>query len=153
MTTNELLQNIMPCGCVCYTCTGCAHGAIALHAKDLLYYLEGMEEFRANQPDYEAIATTMGALRFWATQNCPGCRVDGPNQCTYADCPVCDCAKAHAVDFCYLCTEYPCANINKVAKWRTANDYMLHHGPQAYWEQEKQLPHYRDYKNQTAHNA
>ena len=146
MTTDEILRNIMPCGCVCYTCTGCANGVVALHAKELLRYLDGIEGFIANHPDHEIVANALRALRFWAAQKCRGCRVDGLNQCTYQNCKVCDCAKAHDVDFCYMCVEYPCEKINGIDKWREANDYMLEHGAEMYFEQEKQLSHYRSYK-------
>ena len=146
MIADELLQYVMPCGCVCYTCTGCPTGVIAFHAKELLRYLDGMKEFRENCSDYEAVVTAVGALQFWATQECPGCRIDGQNPCTYKNCQICACSKEHGADFCYLCEEYPCEKINKVDKWREANDYMLRHGAQAYFEKEKQLSHYRDYK-------
>jgi len=146
MTTSEILRNIMPCGCVCYTCSACGDGAISFHSKELLRYLDGMEGFRENHPDYEIIVNTMRTLRFWATQECPGCRVGGLNLCTYENCPVCGCSKQHNVDFCYMCAEYPCEKINSVDKWREANDYMLEHGADAHFEREKRLSHYRNYK-------
>ena len=147
MAENDVLRSIMPCGCVCYTCSGCGDGVIAFHARELLRYLEGMEEFCADHSGYDGVASAMRTLRFWAAQNCPGCRENGLNHCTYENCKVCDCSKKHDVDFCYMCVEYPCEKINSVNKWRKANDFMLKHGVQAYFEWKKQLSHYRDYKN------
>ena len=95
-----------------------------------------MEDFRSNQPDYEIAVNAIHALHFWATQNCTGYHVDGLNQRTYEDCQIYDCSKKHNFDFCYTCVEYP-EKINKVDKWREANDYMFKHGETTYFKKEK----------------
>ena len=46
MSTKEnILKSIAPCSMFCSTCTGCSYGEISNHAKKLLHYLEGHEEF------------------------------------------------------------------------------------------------------------
>ena len=54
MKTTEkwLLDNVMPCGLICYTCSGYNHGALKEAANKMLRYLDGYESFLAQKfPD------------------------------------------------------------------------------------------------------
>lgn len=65
---------------------------------------------------YEGNATNETRTRFAAAVNltpeqavCKGCREQGGCRLHWGKCDTLDCVKAHGVDFCYDCKEFPCA--------------------------------------------
>jgi len=162
MDRNELLKFVAPCSLLCYTCTACKDGPVVESAKSLMLYLEGYndykevtlpEQFRWMLSDLEIF---MDKLESFASRNCNGCRA-GPSASAgcVVGCVVPDCTKAHNVDFCAECSEFPCqyahaflsSQNRPLAKdWEQGSLQLRELGLEAYFEKNKCISHHISYK-------
>ena len=154
-----ILSSIAPCGLFCTTCTGCKYGEISKHAKELLHLLEGHEEFldKNLKPNYrhklEEYKLFHKKLKKYAYPKCEGCRNTPNPSCSIKGCVIPSCTKEHNVDFCADCNEFPCLKVNEkiykslfIEKWKKNNEVIKEKGIQKYYEENKNISHYRNYK-------
>ena len=154
----KIVNSIAPCSMFCSTCTGCQYGEISHHAKQLLHYLEGHEEFldknlkSAYRHKLDEFKVFTRQLKKYANPKCAGCRNGGANGCSIKGCIIPECAKEHHVDFCAECFEFPCDKVNEkiykktiLEKWLKGNMQIKEEGIERYYEENKEKPHYIDY--------
>ena len=157
MTKEELLDRVAPCSLMCHTCSGYCHGVLKTKACELLHYQSGLEEFLSLHMGHEAgqnFHSYENMLRFYTGANCPGCRKGGQKGSCIEGCMIPECTKAHGVDFCGQCEEFPCVKPGKVfepqvlKQWEEGNAFIRDHGPEAFWEAFQRKPHYQAYKEE-----
>jgi hypothetical protein len=147
MTEPTVLQAIAPCGLVCHTCAAAKGGIIHQHSQPLLHYLEGFDVFAdklsAFDPRLKKYAEFREVLELLGEGHCSGCR-DG--QAKLPGCGIAPCVQDKGVDFCYECSDFPCAKADFEPllkdKWLKANERMNEIGPEAYLEETKSKSHY-----------
>jgi len=152
-TQEELQRYIAPCGLVCYSCPAYTDGPVAQHGRALRRWLEGFgpmaAAFSAWEPaltDYPAFERVLAKLSDWG---CAGCHSGG---CPMADCPVGPCVEARGYDWCWQCDDFPCAQVLESAAfgeqlratWLRANQRMAAVGVVAYWQEQRERPHYAE---------
>lgn len=153
-TKEFLLNNIAPCGCLCYSCTGCAHGIIVQSSKTLLHYLDGYSSFLEKQDhkDKPLVDTCIRVLSYWSKLNCPGCRNDVSNQCTLENCFVRDCIKEKQLDFCADCENFPCDKAHEskafMNTWLNASTRIREVGAEQFFSEEKEQSHFTRFKDE-----
>lgn len=117
--SEEILKAIAPCSMFCSTCTGCQYGEISYHARELLHFLAGHEEFldknlekkyRHKLDEFKAFNKK---LKKYANPKCAGCRNGRASNCSIKGCFIPECVKEHNVDFCAECSEFPCDKVNE----------------------------------------
>lgn len=156
--SEEILSAIAPCSMFCSTCTGCSYGDISYHAKELLHLLEGHEEFldknlkekyRHKLDEYLVFHKKLKKL---ATPKCGGCRNKRVSSCCIKGCIISECVEEHQVLFCAECSLFPCDKVNEkiyskktIKKWLDGNLEIKRDGIHAYYENNKNKPHYIDY--------
>ena len=159
MSTKEnILKSIAPCSMFCSTCTGCSYGEISNHAKKLLHYLEGHEEFleknlkKGYEHKLEEFRIFHRKLKKYAYPKCNGCRDKRANGYSIKDCIIPACTKEHNIDFCAECEEFPCTKVNDtiykkktIDKWKKGNEEIQKEGLLTYYERNKETPHYINY--------
>ena len=164
MKQEKLLDRIAPCSLLCYTCTGFRDGPVSACAGQLSVYLEGFCEMRATYLSEDARKAWRSqfdefhnTLKHMSGGSCPGCR-KGPGPGCIHNCFIPDCAKAHGVDFCAECKEFPC---REAADFFAARDGRLRHawedgnrrlqelGAEAYFKEKEHTSHYIHYKNKS----
>lgn len=156
--SEEILRNVAPCSMFCSTCTGCQYGEISHHAKELLHYLEGHQEFldknlkKEYRHKLEEFKAFQKKLKKYAYPKCGGCRNGGATGCSIKDCMILECSKKHQVDFCAECSDFPCDKVNEsiykkttIDKWLEGNRKIQEIGIQKYYEENKEKPHYLNY--------
>ncbi len=157
-TSEEILKRIAPCSMFCSTCTGCQYGEISYHAKKLLHYLEGHEEFldknlkKEYRHKLEEFKTFQKKLKKYANPKCGGCRDGRAVGCSIKNCLIPECVKKHQVDFCAECGEFPCEKVNDtiykkttIEKWLNGNKQIREIGIEEYDKENKEKPHYINY--------
>lgn len=155
----KILNDVAPCSMFCYTCTACEHGNISYHAKELLRLLEGYEEFLDKNltPNYrhklDEHRQFIKQLNKYAHPKCGGCRSGGRQGCSIKGCIISSCTKEHGINFCAECEEFPCAKVNEslykpnvIKKWLEGNTQIKKDGIRTYYEKNKDIPHYIEYK-------
>lgn len=155
----EILNDVAPCSLFCRTCTGCKYGSISYHAKELLRLLEGHEEFldKNLSKDYrhklDEFKTFQSKLKKYANPKCGGCRKVRAHGCSIKGCIIPECVKEHNVNFCGECRKFPCNKVNNkiykesvIKKWVDGNTKIKEKGILAYYEDNKDVPHYIEYK-------
>lgn len=155
----KILNDVAPCSLFCKTCTGCEYGDISYHAKELLRLLEGHEEFldknlmKNYRHKLDEFRTFKARLKKYANPKCSGCRNGGCNGCSIKGCVILECVKKHNVDFCGECSEFPCDKVNErvykpnvIKKWLEGNKQIKLKGINKYYEDNKDIPHYIEYK-------
>lgn len=155
---NEILNAIAPCSMFCSTCTGCQYGQISYHAKELLFLVEGHEEFLGKnlKDEYryklDEFKVFSKKLKKYAYPKCGGCRNGRASGCSIDGCIIPECAKQHNVDFCAECFEFPCNKVNNtlyknttIDKWLKGNKEIREHGINKYYEENKSKSHYINY--------
>ena len=156
--SEELLLAIAPCSMFCSTCTGCSYGDISYHAMELLHLLEGHQEFldknlkaqyRHKLDDYLVFHKK---LKKYANPKCSGCRNGRASSCCIKGCFIPECTQKHHVLFCAQCSEFPCDKVNEsvykkstIKKWLDGNSEIKKYGIDAYYQQNRNRPHYIDY--------
>lgn len=154
----KILDAVAPCSMFCSTCTGCQYGEISYHAKELLHFLEGHEEFldqnlkEAYRNRLEEFRIFQKRLRKFAFPKCGGCRNGRATGCSIKNCIIPACTEEHGILFCGECPEFPCEHVNEtiykkttLAKWLKGNQEIRDLGILSYYEKNKNVPHYCDY--------
>lgn len=157
--SEEILNAVAPCSMFCITCTGCQYGEISHHAKELLHYLEGHEEFldknltsayRHKLDEFKAFSKK---LKKYANPKCGGCRNGGASGCSIKGCFILECTKKHNVNYCAECLEFPCCKVHEpifkkttIKKWLDGNNEIKNIGILKYYENKKYVPHYIEHK-------
>lgn len=162
MEKQKLLDAIAPCSLLCHTCPGLRDGAVAQCARKLCAYFEGYYDFNdQNLPEEHKgwlpeFAGFRDRLEGYGKSECVGCRnkpVAGAG--CIEGCVVPDCVKAHAVDFCAECPEFPCqkardffATVNNVIgrDWEQGSSRLREVGAARYFDEKKDLSHYISYR-------
>lgn len=156
--SEEMLSAIAPCSMFCSTCTGCSYGDISYHAKALLHLLEGhgefldknlKEKYRHKLDEYLVFHKKLKKL---TTPKCGGCRNKRVSSCCIKGCIIPECVEEHQVLFCAECSLFPCDKVNEkiyskktIKKWLDGNLEIKRDGIHAYYENNKNKPHYIDY--------
>ena len=147
---NNILDNVAPCGLVCYTCNGCDHGIIKERSNELLHYLEGYDDyvFRSCPEDKNLISNCMQVLKQWVNLDCPGCR-NGDNLCQNQNCVIRPCTREKGYDFCARCPDFPCDKVHEGKEfndiWLEANKTIRESGIEAYFEEQRNKSQYTRY--------
>lgn len=165
MDREKLLHYVAPCSLLCYTCPGLKDGVVAECASKLCRYFEGYYDFNdANLPEkfrgmLDEFKVFHNRLERYSRRHCPGCRNNpGANTGCIPGCVVPECVKAHGVDFCGDCPEFPCQKareffdtVNPVigADWENGGQRIRDVGIDAYFEEKKDVSHYISYKKPT----
>lgn len=157
---NKILKAVAPCSMFCSTCTGCKYGDISLHATLLVKLLEGHEEFldknlKSQYRDrLDEFKIFMKRLKKFANPKCGGCRNGGASGCSIKGCVIPECVKEHNVNYCGECNEFPCNKVKKsgfkettIKKWLDGSNKIKEIGIENYYQENKDVPHYIDYKN------
>ncbi len=156
----KILKAVAPCSMFCSTCTGCKYGDISFHATELLRLLEGHEEFldknlKAQYRDrLEEFRIFQKRLKKLAHPKCGGCRNGGASGCSINGCIIPECVKEHNVNCCGECSEFPCDKVKEagfkettIKKWLDGSSKIREVGIEAYYQENKDIPHYINYKN------
>ena len=155
MEKEVILKQVAPCSLMCHTCAAYEEGIICDSARQLLKYMEGMNEFlQKHAPiamDKHQIFEE--ELQKYALGKCPGCRSNRDCVCSIDGCYIPECTKQHNVNFCGECEEFPCSGIAKVFEpevyhqWVRGNTEIRDKGVESYWENNKEKSHYIAYTN------
>lgn len=147
MTRDDILNSLAPCGLSCQKCLAKDDGGIALSSRELLRMLTNFERHAARfakmNPVFVSYPAFQEVLTYFAGGSCKGCR---QGECLHKGCRVTTCVKDKGVDFCFQCAEFPCANtgfdpfLDK--RWRAMNERMREVGPEAFYNETKDLPRY-----------
>ncbi len=148
MDHDQLLAVLSPCGLDCSRCVSSASGVVRQGAEALAAKLAGFAAkaplFAAHAPALAHWAEFEAVLAFLQEGACTGCRTPGASR--NGACRVKDCVRERAVDFCFQCPDYPCADHGLfpplAAKWRVAQDFMREHGVEAWWHDQATRPRY-----------
>lgn len=157
MNREQLLNRVPPCGLMCYTCPGSKHGAIREHAAALHHLYQGMDAFMKARLSAEQMhiledhSKFMARLQRASSPQCDGCRNnEGNSPSCIEGCFIPVCSKAHQVDFCGECGEFPC---NRIAQTEVFDEGLKStfvergnliktHGAEQFFEMYKDKPHY-----------
>jgi RimJ/RimL family protein N-acetyltransferase len=145
INSDQIKQQLGPCGIYCGKCFAFSDGAIKHHSSELLKALGNFEPYAnrfitlleeplfAKYPDFKELLTYF--TRGW----CKGCRND--NCKLFKGCKVKECSRTKAVDFCFQCPEFPCENtgfdVNLRNRWLPINKRMKEVGVERYFEEIK----------------
>lgn len=148
MTVSDMKTHLAPCGLSCAKCFAHTEGKIGYHSRELEKLLGRFdvyaERFSAFLPAFKDYPAFKRLLAYLAEPDCTGCRTGA---CKYPDCGVAACFREKGVDFCYQCDEFPCEKTNfdphLKQRWIDMNNRMKEVGPEAYYEETKDLCRYR----------
>lgn len=154
MDKKQLLEKIAPCSLMCHTCTAYKKGVICNSATTLLRYLDGIECFyKKHMPDaVESYKNFENILNKYSRGFCSGCRNGEHKGCCISGCFLIECTNEHNVDFCGECTCFPCDKAKDIFEdevynqWIEGNTYIKENGIEAFWEANREKPHYKAYK-------
>ena len=157
---NKILNEVAPCSMFCSTCTGCKYGDVSLHATELVKLLDGHEEFldknlKSQYRDrLDEFRIFMKRLKKFANPKCGGCRNGGASGCSIKGCVIPECVKEHNVNYCGECNEFPCNKVKEsgfkditIKKWLDGSNKIKENGIENYYQENKDVPHYINYKN------
>lgn len=148
MDHDEIKNYVAPCGLSCEKCCAYSGGSIQLKAHALAEELGESfgvyaKIFQKMNPVFDNYQAFDELLRFFAEGSCTGCRGKG---CLFHDCEVAHCEKDHKVDFCFQCSEFPCAkhgfNEGLAKRWQANNEQMKSCGLVDYYNNIKDKPRY-----------
>lgn len=153
MKKEEILKKIAPCSLVCYTCGSYEQGVICESAKQLLQYLEGIEEFyKKHCPDkVERFGIFVEELKRFGSGECSGCRNREHHGCSIQGCFILECTKENDVDFCGECKKFPCDKVQELfeeevySQWLEGNKEIKALGIEEFWKRSSIKPHYKPY--------
>jgi hypothetical protein len=148
MDYKEILKILAPCGLNCVKCIGYANGPVREHSSKLSTLLEGIEPFTERfssfVPAFKKYSSFEEVLEVFAEADCVGCR---DNEAKHALCSIARCYKDKENDFCFQCEEYPCnpegIDPDLLRRWIKMNDRMKEIGVEAYYEETKDEPRYK----------
>lgn len=153
MDRNILLEKIAPCSLMCHTCGAYEKGVICTLSNDLLEYMYGVYEYYEEHcpsalTRFQIFQEELGK---YGRGKCQGCRGGEHHGCSIKDCFIYECVKQHDADFCGECTEFPCSKTKKIfeqeiyGQWLKGNGEIKAFGINAFWEKNKDKPHYEHY--------
>ena len=156
MDKAELLARIAPCSLLCHTCSAYADGVMAELSRELLHYTQGVAEFEGRYNEHRArqVQAVRDDLAHCANAPCGGCRDKRNCCCSIANCDLRDCTRAHGVDFCGHCAEFPCEKPRTFfepivyEQWLRGGEEIRERGIAAYWEAHRAMPHYLPYRRE-----
>jgi hypothetical protein len=112
--SDEITGNIAPCGLHCGKCFAYSNGEIHKNSIELKNALGNFDvyarrfETLLEEPAFKRYPDFKEFLAYLTTTQCKGCRKE---LCRlFKDCRVRDCHKNKNVDFCYLCSDFPCSS-------------------------------------------
>ena len=140
-------ERLAPCGLRCDACLARLDGEVEFLAKQLRARFGGFmayhERFAEMDPAFKDYPAFERMLDHLSQGKCSGCR---SGQCLLKGCPVQACTAEKGVDFCYLCTEFPCDRLDSMPflkdRWLAANKHMAETGPEAFWLGIRDKPRY-----------
>jgi len=143
----EILKNIAPCGLACYKCVSFKDGKIRYHSQKLLELLGNFDKFAKRfssfMPIYSKYPDFKEILKLFSEAKCEGCR---EGICNNPNCEVASCIKEKAIDFCYMCDDFPCEKMNKIPdlkkRWIEMNNRIKEIGITQYYKETKIKPRY-----------
>lgn len=144
-------SRLAPCGLHCGKCFAFADGDIRRDAENLRRSLGDFDAYALrfvgmlNEPRFRAYPDFREFLQLLTESSCRRCREE---QCKlFRGCKVRACSEAHGVDFCFRCPEFPCRNTgfdeHLYVRHVAINERMREIGPEAYYEEVRDLPRYR----------
>lgn len=154
MNKEEILEKTAPCSLVCHTCAGYEQGVLCQSARQLLHYLNGMQEFyKTHHPDQaDRFRVFMEELEQMSGGPCSGCRNREHHSCSIQGCFILECTQKHSVDFCGECESFPCDRTRELfddevyAQWLEGNQEIQASGIEEFWKKHSVKPHYQQYK-------
>ena len=149
MEYKEILNILAPCGLNCVKCIGYENGPVKEHSSRLHELLDGFESFTERfssfVPAFKKYPSFKEVLEVFAEVDCVGCR---DNEAKHPHCSIARCYKGRENDFCFQCKEYPCdpegIDPDLHRRWIKMNDRMKEIGVEAYYEEIKDKPRYRE---------
>ena len=148
---HSILDNVAPCGLVCYACNGCNHGIIKELIGKLLGYLDGYDDYvtKSWPDDSNIIKNSMQVLKHWESLDCPGCRHED-HQCHNQNCHIRSCTREKGFDFCAECVDFPCDKVDEKKTftdfWIAGNTRIRDAGVEKYFEEQKDKSLYTRFK-------
>ena len=154
MDHSELLKRIAPCSLMCHTCGVYKNGVICKAADQLFHAMDGVAEFYAKHDPAQAASFRVfhETLKNYGSGPCSGCRDSEHNGCSIDGCFILACTRAHGVEFCGECSEFPCSKTSALfedevyRQWLSGNQAIQQSGVEAFWENNREKPHYQAYK-------
>jgi hypothetical protein len=150
MHYKDILKSLGPCGINCEKCFAFTDGKIKYHSRELKNYLGSFEIYAKrfvellNDPVFENYPGFNKMLDHFSNVGCKGCRSD---ECKiFPGCKVKECSRNMKVDYCFLCTKFPCetsgfdGHLKK--RWIHINNRMKETGVEKYFEETRDLPRY-----------
>ena len=146
----QFLNIFGPCGLLCEKCFAYDHGPIHYHAQQLQIHLGSFDVYAQrfekllNKPVFKNYPEFKEFLNFLASDNCKGCR----NDCCklFINCKVKECYKKKKIDFCFQCSDFPCAQTgfdnNLQERWLKINERIKEIGIENYYHEIKDKPRY-----------
>lgn len=143
----EILEHLAPCGLNCRKCYAHESGSIRAISDELQKALGAFgpyaERFSKAFPallEYPAFERVLCHL---AAGDCRGCRKD---RCRFFECRVVDCHRGRGVDFCFQCSEFPCADSGfqggLFERWVKTGRRMKEDGVERFFEDTRDDPRY-----------
>ena len=149
MKYDDITKFLAPCGLNCGKCQAYSEGEIKKNAAELKRLLGSFDRYAERFSNFLPVFKNYPAFKVLLNQfseaNCKGCR---QGDCKYPHCGVAPCYKQKGVDFCFQCGEFPCDKTNfdpnLYKRWLATNQRMKEVGIEAYFEETKGQPRYRD---------
>ena len=147
----DLIKNrLAPCGLHCGKCFAFTDGDIKNHSKKLKESLGDFDIYAKrfidliDEPVFCKYPDFKELLNYFASIECAGCRKE---KCKlFKDCKVKDCHEKKGVDFCFMCSDFPCddTGFDQHLHKRSVdiNRRMKEIGVVKYYEEIKDKPRY-----------
>ena len=155
----QILDYVAPCSLLCYTCPAYKDGVISHNAEQLCNYFVGYYDFMIDNipPEYKHVPEEFNEfhkkLQKYTRPKCDGCRNNPAPGCSIKGCIIPDCIREHRVSFCGECGEFPCNKVNiemynqkLIDRWLRGNNRIKEAGIERFFNEERGISHYRDYK-------
>jgi len=150
-TVRDLIKSrIAPCGLHCGKCFAFTEGDISRLSKELKYSFGNFDEYAKrfvnilDEPLFLKFPDFKEMLVFFSTGTCKGCRKE---KCVVLKtCKVRECSERKKVDFCFECSDFPCADTgfdeHLKNRWKAINTKMEKEGIESYYNKIKDKPRY-----------
>lgn len=151
METKDFVKSrLAPCGLHCGRCFAFAGGDIHRASRELRAALGNFAPYaerfveQLGEPAFGKYPDFRLFLDYLATASCRGCRTE---KCKFfLNCRVRDCSRAHGVDFCCECPEFPCRGTgfddHLYERYVRINRRIADIGSERYYEEVKERPRY-----------
>lgn len=150
MEFDQIKNRLAPCGLHCGKCFAFVDGDIRNSSKQLKESLGGFDVYAQrfveliDEPVFRKYPDFKELLSYFASVECRGCRKESCK--IFKDCKVRDCHSRMNVDFCFQCSEFPCANtgFDEHLHKRSVdiNIRMSEIGVEKYYDEIKDKPRY-----------